>query len=247
MLFLRKNSMKNSLLYCFLPFHRHFLYALLHFTTMHIFCTQYNRIFPTIHCKHRSTADTSEWCVRLSVCPSVHCIVSDLPRRGGALCSVASLKASLPYRSWRTRRSTLIILCVPEDSPRCVAVPSGHLTVLFDQITSHGRWICRPRSRIMTFENRHFVTSDRQTKVQRLYLYWIILPIIFSMECFQFEYVNTIINHYLNFVGEHIYELLTMELNRNCKISYSTNFHTYGFFVFLSLGRKYHLLFISIK
>lgn len=62
------------------------------------------------------------------VCLSVHCIVSDLPRRGGALCSVASLKASLPCRSWRTRRSTLIIMCVPD--PRCVAVPSGHLQVM---------------------------------------------------------------------------------------------------------------------
>lgn len=241
--------MKNSLLYCFLPFHRHFLYALLHFTTMHIFSTQYNRIFPTMHCKHRSTADTSEWCVRLSVRLSI--ALFRICHGAAALCAL-SLRSRLVYPTdlgAHADQRWLYTVCAPEDSPRCVAVPSGHLTVLFDQTTSHGRWICRPRSRIMTFENRHFVTSDWQTKVQRLYLHWIILPIIFSMECFQFEYVNTIINHYLNFAGAHIYELSTMELNRNCKISYSTNFHTtaYGFYVFLSLGRTYHLLFISIK
>lgn len=113
MLLLRKNILKNSLLYCILPFHRHFLYGLLHFTTMHI---AYSVRYITVYFP-QCIAATGQRLTRRNdvfVCLSVHCIVSDLPRRGGALCSVASLKASLPYRSWRTRRSMLIIMCVPD-------------------------------------------------------------------------------------------------------------------------------------
>lgn len=144
-------------------------------------CTSRLCIYPvrniTVYISHNALQpQVNGWHVGMmcsSVCLSVHCIVSDLPRRGGALCSVASLKASLPCRSWRTRRSTLIIMCVPD--PRCVAVPSGHLQVMVGGSVDldHGLW--RPTTAIL------FVTSGWQTKVQRLYSHWIILPIIFSM------------------------------------------------------------------